>query len=289
MGLDQQWQADLVEMQPWANKNRNYRYILTVVDLLSRYAFARPLLSKTPEQVIEALRSIFATEGRKPRLLQTDQGKEFENRHVRAFLQQHGIEQFSVKSPFKAAVVERFNRTLKEKMWRYLTYKNTEQWVNVLPKLIHGYNQSHHRVIGQAPASVNAENAMEIWHHLYGAREKKERCLLQVGDQVRISKVKRTFEKGYMPKWTEEIFVIAAVNRKHEPAMYTLRDSEQNIIEGRFYKDELQKVLKKDNVYRIERILRERGAGRNKQYLVKWLGYPETTWIRASNIVERPR
>jgi hypothetical protein len=243
---------------------------------------------KTPEQVIEALQSIFAMEGRKPHLLQTDQGKEFENRQVRAFLQQHGIEQFSVKSPFKAAVVERFNRTLKEKMWRYLTHKNTEQWVDVLSKLVHGYNQSHHRVIGRAPASVNAENAMEVWQHLFGTKEKKEKRLLHVGDQVRISKVKRIFEKGYMPKWTEEIFVIDAIDRKHEPVMYTLRDSTENIIEGRFYKEELQKVIKKDNIYRIERILRERGAGRNKQYLVKWLGYPETTWILASDIAERP-
>ena len=156
-GLDRQWQSDLVEMQPWASKNDNYRYILTVVDLLSRYAFARPLLRKTPEQVIEAFQSIFQEEGRKPRFLQTDQGKEFENRPVRKFLDQHGIEQFSVKSPFKAALVERFNRTLKEKMWRYLTYKNTERWVDVLPQLIKGYNLTHHRIIGRAPASVNAE------------------------------------------------------------------------------------------------------------------------------------
>jgi IS30 family transposase len=162
MGLDHQWQSDLVEMQPWTNKNDNYRYILTVVDLLSRYAFARPLQRKTPEQVIEAFQSIFQEEGRKPRFLQTDQGKEFENRPVRKFLDQHGIEQFSVKSPFNAALVERFNRTLKEKMWRYLTYKNTERWVDVLHKHIKGYNLTHHRIIGRAPASVNAENAMDI-------------------------------------------------------------------------------------------------------------------------------
>ena len=240
--------------------------------------------------MIQALRSIFETERRKPRLLQTDQGKEFENRTVREFIQQHGIEQFSVKSPFKAALVERFNRTLKERMWRYLTHHNTERWVDVLPKLIQGYNLAHHRVIGQSPASVTEKNAMDVWQHLFGDKDEKDgRKLLHIGDQVRISKVKRTFEKGYIPIWTEEIFVIAAIDRKHEPPLYSLRDSAQNIIEGRFYKDELQKVLKKDDVYRIERILRERGAGRNKQYLVKWLGYPETTWIRAADIVERPR
>ena len=106
---------------------------------------------------------------------------------------------------------------------------------------------------------------------------------------VRISKVKHPFEKGYMPKWTEEIFVIHAIDRKHEPPMYILRDSAHTIIDGQFYKDELQKVIKKDNIYRIERIVRERGVGKNKQYLVKWLGYPETSWIRALDIVERPQ
>jgi hypothetical protein len=173
-------------------------------------------------------------------------------------------------------------------MWRYLTHKNTEKWIDALPLLIRGYNHAHHRIIDRTPASVNALNAMNVWQHLYGKPEKKERRRqLQIGDQVRISKVKRTFEKGHMPKWTEEIFVIQAIDRKHQPPMYTLRDSADEIIEGRFYREELQKVIKKDNIYRVERIVKERGSGRNKQYLVKWLGYPETSWIRADDITER--
>ena len=124
--------------------------------------------------MIQAVQSIFRKEGRKPRLLQTDQGKEFENRATRTFLREHGIEQFSVKSPHKAAVVERFNRTLKEKMWRYLTYKNTEKWIDVLPLLIKEYNNAHHRIIGRTPASINEFNAMDVWQHLYGKREKKK-------------------------------------------------------------------------------------------------------------------
>ena len=71
--------------------------------------------------------------------------------------------------------------------------------------------------------------------------------------------------------------------------MYTLRDSNNEILDGRFYRDELQKVIKKDNIYRIDRILRERGSGRNKHYLVKWLGYPTPSWISASDIIERPQ
>ena len=163
--------------------------------------------------------------------------------------------------------------------------------MDVLPKLVKGYNLARHRIIGRSPASVTEENAMDVWHHVYVENEEKrdDRKLLQVGDQVRLSKIKHPFEKGNMPKWTEEIFVIHAIERAHEPPLYTLQDWAGETIEGRFYREELQKVVKRDNIYRIERILRERGANRNKQYLVQWLGYPQPTWIRAPDIVERPR
>ena len=85
--------------------------------------------------------------------------------------------------------MERFNRTLKEKMWRYLTYKNTERWVDVLPQLIKGYNLTHHRIIGRAPASVNAENAMDVCQHLYGKQE------MNIGGNPSVSVTKSAFPK----------------------------------------------------------------------------------------------
>ena len=97
-------------MIPWARENAGNRYILMVIDIFSRYGWARPLKRKTPSEVVNALKSVFATSGRKPLMyLQTDQGKEFENKQVREFLQLHGITQFSVKSQFKASIVERWS------------------------------------------------------------------------------------------------------------------------------------------------------------------------------------
>ena len=93
--------------------------------------------------------------------LQTDQGKEFENKTVHAFLQKHGIKQFSVKSQFKASIVERLNRTIKIKMYRYFTDIGNYKWLDVLPKLIESYNASVHRMIGLAPKDVNKRNEFE--------------------------------------------------------------------------------------------------------------------------------
>ena len=98
--IDEQWQADLAEMGLIARHNDGHRYILTVIDLFSRYAWARPLKTKRGEDVANAFSSIFE-EGRIPRRIQTDQGKEFENRHVRSLFQEYNVELFSVKSAYK--------------------------------------------------------------------------------------------------------------------------------------------------------------------------------------------
>ena len=99
--IDEQWQADLADMIRIKRYNGGHQYILTVIDIFSRYAWARPLKTKRGEEVAKAFKSIF-DEGRIPKRIQTDQGKEFENRHVRSLFGQHGIELFSIKSQFKA-------------------------------------------------------------------------------------------------------------------------------------------------------------------------------------------
>lgn len=111
------WQADLVEMIPYAEENDGYKYMLTVVDVFSRYAWAQPLKHKTGTAVKAAFQKIFDAQQPPPHKLQTDQGKEFENDAFQTFLRQHKIHFFTIKSQFKAALVERFNRTLKNKMW----------------------------------------------------------------------------------------------------------------------------------------------------------------------------
>lgn len=285
-GLNQQWQADLVEMQPYARENQGYRYLLTVIDIFSRYAMVRPLKRKTPNEVIQAFKSIFQDEDVRPRYLQTDQGLEFESRPVRAYLQSEGVEQFSVKSQFKAAMVERFNRTLKTRMWRVFTHRGNYRWLDILQSLVDAYNHSYHRVLGQTPASVTKDDETRIWLRLYGKLKKpsdRYKSKYKVGDRVRISKVKGHFEKGYRPNWTEEIFTVHAVNRKYLPLTYKLQDWRGDIIDGSFYASELQSVDDSDQVYTIEKVIRTRGQGARKEYLVKWLGYDATSWVKEAD------
>lgn len=285
--IDSQWQSDLADMQQLARYNDKYKYILTVIDILSRFAWAKPLKSKQGREVADALTSIL-DEGRIPERIQTDQGKEFENSHVYKVMQDYHIELFSVKSAYKAAVVERFNRTLKTKIWRYFTAKNTYRWVDELSNFVNAYNHSVHRSIGMKPVDVTPENAMDVWMYLYG-RDKRnvpQNNDLVIGDRVKISKVKSIFEKGYLANWTEEEFFVDEINEKFTPLMYKLIDYHGNRIDGSFYRYELQKVKRDDDVFLVERIINRRRDGNQTWYLVKWVGYPNSfnSWISENDM-----
>ena len=152
-------------------------------------------------------------QGRQPNRLQTDRGKEFYNRTFKQWTQKHGIHHFSTYGDAKAALVERFNRTLKERLYRYFTAANTFQFVDELPGLVEGYNATRHRAIGMAPQDVTWNNEEAVWKRLYSKwlKQKPVRPKSQVGDRMRLNKVHRTFEKGYLPSWIEEVFLVHRV------------------------------------------------------------------------------
>ena len=289
--LDEQWQADLADVALIAKHNNGNHFILTVIDIFSRYAWARPLKNKSGRQVAKAFKSIFR-EGRIPKRIQTDQGKEFENRNVEALFDRHNIELFSVKSAYKAAIVERFNRTLKTKMWKYFTLNLKQKWTTVLQDIVSSYNNSVHRMIRRKPIDITAENVAEVREEIFSNHKvSKRKSDIKVGDKVRISKVKSVFEKGYLPNWTEEIFTIDSINRKYSPITYKLKDYNGETIEGSFYRHEIQPIIQDDDVFLVEKVLQTRKRENENWCLVKWYGHPSSmnSWVRKADIVKLNR
>ena len=284
--IDEQWQADLADVSLLAKRNKGHHFILTVIDIFSRYAWTRPLKSKHGKEVAAAFKDIFA-EGRIPKRIQTDQGKEFENRHVRALFDEHGIELFSIKSAYKAVLVERFNRTLKTRLWKYFTANFTEKWTDVLQDAVDAYNHSVHRMIGHKPAEVSAVVVDELRDKMQQRpKPRRGKDDVRVGDKVRISKVKSVFDKGYLPNWTEEIFTVAEINDKDTPRMYKLKDYAGDIIDGSFYREEIELITKEDDVFLVEKVIRRQRRQGEMWALVKWLGYPTSmnSWVRQSDL-----
>ena len=286
IGFHTDWQADLCDMQKLKRYNSGYGYILTVIDVLSRYAWAEPVYTKSPIPVAAAFNKILADSGHLPWNLATDQGKEFVTGPFQELCYKQDINHFSPKSEVKCGMVERYNRTLKTRLWKYFTKNGTHCWIDVLPRIVKAINNSRNRITGCTPASVNKDNAQKLWEHLYGEKSLNPKYRFAVGDKVRISRQKGIFEKGYATNFTEEIFTVAErINRI--PPVYRLKDTTGEVIDGVFYGKEMVKVLNEDDVFIIEKILRNRIRNGIKEVYVKWKGYPssQNSWEPASNIV----
>ena len=140
-------------------------------------------------------------------------------------------------------------------MCHYFTFQNGSRYVEALQALVEGYNKAYHLSIRTAPERVTPANAQEIWHRLYGKdfvkRSTRVLFKFKVGDKVRISKKKGTFEKGYLPNRTEEVFSIAQRLRRIPP-VYRLREYDGTMLEGTFYEREQSET----DLFRIKKYSR---------------------------------
>lgn len=285
---DELWQCDLCDMRTLSQYNDGYNYILTVIDVFSKFAWAIPLKSKHKENVKIAFECIFAG-GRKPYNIQTDKGKEFINKEMVAFFKQNGINYYTTRNPdVKAAVIERFNRTLKQRMFRFLNFKNSYRFIDHLYELVDAYNHSFHSSIKMRPVDVDDTKVLQVWGNLYKDSRPSQKPRLKVGMRVRIARKKSLFEKGYETYFTEEIFKIVKLIKRPIP-VYELEDLNGEKIDGLFYEYELQPVtVGKDKTYKIDKILGRRKKRGIREVLVSWKGYPPNfnSWVPESNLID---
>jgi hypothetical protein len=277
-GFDDTWQIDLVDMQKHARVNRGHKYILTVIDVLSKYAWAVAVRNKSGESVTEAMQQVFTqSHPRLPTNVQCDAGKEFYNEKFKTLMTKFNINLYSTFSALKASVVERFNRTLKGWMFKEFGVQGSYKWINLLPQLLSKYNNRVHRTIGMRPKDVKKrhENRLRQLLNKLPTGQSVRKINFKPGDVVRVSKYKTLFEKGYTPSWSTELFTVDRVQRT-VPPVYILRDYRGSVIKGAFYGQELNRT-KYPETYLVEKVLRRKG---NRVY-VKWLGLDKShnSWI----------
>ena len=269
--IDDVWGADLVEMQEWKTVNKGYRYMLTVIDCFSKFAWSIPLKDKTGLVVLDAFKKIIKESDRQPNFIWVDQGKEFYNKHFDQWLKEKNIIRYSTFGPHKSAIVERFNRTLKENMWKRFTAENTRNWINTIDQLMKEYNNKIHSATNMTPTEASEKkNEAEVNNYNRYTLISKSKAKFEVGDIVRISRTKALFEKGYLPNWSEEIFTIDKV-QKTQPVTYVIKDTAGEIIKGSFYNEELQQTSQQ--VFRIEKIIMKKKIDGVQHGLVKGMGY----------------
>lgn len=264
-------------MQTFAEFNNGVKYLLCVIDIFSKYGWIVPLKNKTGVAVASAFEKIFR-EGRKPEKMWIDKGKEFYNKDVKSL----GVELYSTENEEKSCIIERWNRTMKEKMFKYFSANSTRRYIDILNDMVDRYNNTRHSSIKMTPVEASKKtNENIVWMNLYGrVSSEPVNPKFSIGERVRITKKKKTFEKGYTPRWTEEVFTISQVQYT-DPITYKITDYNEEEIQGTFYEQELQKT--NQQIFRIEKVIRRRGD----KLLVKWLGYPDSfnSWIDNKELI----
>ena len=140
--VDDIWCSDLVDMQKLSKWNKGYKYLLMVLDLFSKYGWIVPLKTKTGLEVSKSFKTIFKKSRAKPKKLWVDKGKEYYYKNVLDLLAKNNIEIYSTENEEKSSVCERWNRTIKEKMYKRFTIQKNTVYIDILPKILASYNNS---------------------------------------------------------------------------------------------------------------------------------------------------
>lgn len=245
-------QMDLLEFRKYSHENRGYNYILCAIDAFTKKLWTFPLKRKSAEEVHTAVFYFLMDE--RPEKIQTDQGTEFINATLQATEDRMDppIRHYHTWSIKKASIVERVQRTLRNRLGKIWEQRGNHQWIDVLPDITESYNNSIHRSIGMKPNDVGPEHHQLIYNRLYPRptpaqvlKDNKEARRitkhLHVGDYVRMLEYRKKFRKESDQAWSSQVYRIRHVIRSN-PITFQIEDLDGEPIKGGFYFRQLIKV-----------------------------------------------
>ena len=250
---DECWSIDLIDRSSLSKYNKNYKFIFTIIDNHTKYAWAIPLKDKSGKSTTTALKSLIEKEKRKPHKIWSDRGKEFYNTTFLHYLKEQNIQIYSTNSDLKAVFVERFNRTLLDLIKEPMYIEGKGNWLNHLDAALQKYNNRVHTTTKMTPFEAsnnsllpsNNNNNNKVPRDSYRDSYRsfaQSFAKFQVGDFVRVPDKRNIYSKGYTTNWNRELFKIHSIN-KTNPVTYTLNDENGDIIQGKYYEQELLRSI----------------------------------------------
>ena len=238
---DSIWSADLADMQSLSKYNKGIKYLLCAVDLLSKYAWIIPIKDKKVITINNAFQKILKESNEKPYKIWVDKGSEFYNNSLKKWLKDNDVEMYSIHNKGKSVVVERFIRTLENKIFKHMTAISKNIYFDVLDDIVNKYNNTIHWTIKMKLIDVK-DNAYVDSKKEVNDKDPK----FKVGNHVRIPKYKNVCAKGYTPNWSEEVFVVNKI-KNTVPWTNVINDFNGEEITGTFYKKNCKSLIKKNS------------------------------------------
>ena len=244
---DECWSIDLIDRSNLSKYNKNYKFIFTIIDKHTKYAWAIPLKDKSGKSTTTALKSLIEKEKRKPHKIWSDRGKEFYNTTILHYLKEQNIQIYSTNSDLKAVFVERFNRTLLDLIKEPMYIEGKGNWLNHLDAALDKYNNRVHGTTKMTPFEMSFNTLIRAASpNLIPKNDNNNHNnklpKFQVGDFVRVPDKRNIYSKGYTTNWNRELFKIHSIN-KTNPVTYTLNDENGDIIQGKYYEQELLRSI----------------------------------------------
>ncbi len=289
---DSLFEIDLIDMGEHSDENR---YILTMIDVFSRFAFAEALEDKEAKSVLMAFKKI--SKDVKITRLQSDNGSEFIDQGFKNYLASRNIKQFLTVpgKPQTNGVIERFNGTLKSMLQKDITATFDNNWSAKLQTYINNYNNSYHETIKMTPAQAKVNTGTAFKNVTDTATKHTGRKIIdiKVGDTVRRKKFKGKLEKHSTVNWTHKTYIVEKVIQPTKPYYSTTFKLEG--IGHHYTRNDLQPITeiikpsKKNRIipedeYEVENITEKKIVDGKTKYLVKWRGYDEPSWESHANV-----
>lgn len=301
-----QIQMDLIQLERWSDislprHNDGIRFLCVAIDAFTRFAWVVPMKNKSATQSLAAIKAIMTEMKesypfRYPKSVLVDRGTEYNNQYVKTYFQNISVNLYHPNNnTVKAGIAERFNRTLQNLIFKFMTQKETNCYITALPSLLKTYNSRGHRSIGNlSPFDAEEEENQSLVLQYQVQRfekirkKRKLKATFKLGDIVRIlvQPVNR-FRRGYHHQFSADLFRIHEIRSQMPIHMYIVQSMNTNeVLRTRFYKEQLQ--LFTGEVYRIEKVLRQRVRRGKRECFVKWMYFTDdhNSWISAENLEE---
>ena len=216
--------------------NNNYKFIITVIYIFTKYEWAIPLKNKSGLSITNGFKIVLSehpqggSEHRKPEKLWVDRGSEFYNKTFKSLLKEYETKLYSTYSDLKAVFIERFNRTLLHIINKRMFINGDDNWVNILNDEVITYNNNIHSTINMTPVDASNNPDQVKYSCIYRNIKPKPK----IGDYVRNADKRKIFSKGYTSNWNRELFKVNEVLKTQQPT-FKIEDINGVIIEGKYY------------------------------------------------------
>ena len=274
---------DMVKM------NSGFKYLFTCIDCFTKMAWIYPMKRNTCENVMKSFKNIIEITDSKPERLNSDRGSELICNEFKTYLKQQNIHHFLAYSLRKCPIIERFNLTIQNILYKIMVYERTLEWTKYLSQAMDIYLHRKHMTIDMSPMEAEKdENQNKVRSNLltyfFKRGLKKRKPKFHVKDTVRIWKKRGTFQRGYDEDFSREYFTIIEVKRNLPVPRYVLKDSHGDVITGSFFEDELVE-FKPGESFEIK-VLETKKRGKTTLHLVHYIGYPSSMdeWVNSKQL-----